>query len=429
MSLTPPTKQHEPVYGKLLLVPNGGCSPSDFSRNLTGHIALIKRGTCSFGDKSANAGKAGADAAIIYNNENGTLAGTLGSPSPYHIATFGVSAAEAAPWVAALQNGTTGLDAIAYIDSTVDEIMTTNVIAQTTAGDPENCVMLGGHSDSVAAGPGINDDGSGTISLLEIATQLTKYEVNNCVRFGWWAGEEEGLLGSTYYAEQLSAAENQKIRLFMDYDMMASPNGVFQIYNSTNGADPAGSGELRVLYEDWYKEQGLNFTYIVFDGRSDYVGFLDAGIPSGGIATGAEGIKTKEEASIFGGEAGAQYDPCYHELCDDINNLDLTEWEANTKVSKKKCSYTMRYSADKTPSSSPILSPHMLSHSTASPNALLLSRRDRCRARRRARLSSSTEATSSSCKQAFSLFDLIDTYNTLFMLNQLHSFHIHELAF
>ncbi|KAH0294811.1 Zn-dependent exopeptidase, partial [Aureobasidium sp. EXF-3399] len=332
MSLTPPTKQHEPVYGKLLLVPNGGCSASDFSRNMTGHIALIKRGTCSFGDKSANAGKAGADAAIIYNNDNSTLSGTLGSPSPYHIATFGVSAAEAAPWVAALQNGTTGLDAIAYIDSTVDEIMTTNVIAQTTAGDPENCVMLGGHSDSVAAGPGINDDGSGTISLLEIATQLTKYEVNNCVRFGWWAGEEEGLLGSTYYAEQLSAAENQKIRLFMDYDMMASPNGVFQIYNSTNGQNPAGSGELRVLYEDWYKEQGLNYTYIVFDGRSDYVGFLDAGIPSGGIATGAEGIKTKEEASIFGGEAGSQYDPCYHELCDDIHNLDLTEWEANTKL-------------------------------------------------------------------------------------------------
>lgn len=414
MSLTPPTKQHEPVYGKLLLVPNGGCSASDFSRNMTGHIALIKRGTCSFGDKSANAGKAGADAAIIYNNENGTLAGTLGSPSPYHIATFGVSAAEAAPWVTALQNGTTGLDAIAYIDSTVDEIMTTNVIAQTTAGDPENCVMLGGHSDSVAAGPGINDDGSGTISLLEIATQLTKYEVNNCVRFGWWAGEEEGLLGSTYYAEHLSAAENQKIRLFMDYDMMASPNGVFQIYNSTNSANPAGSGELRVLYEDWYKEQDLNYTYIVFDGRSDYVGFLDSGIPSGGIATGAEGIKTKEEASIFGGEAGAQYDPCYHELCDDIHNLDLDEWEANTKVSNIIHSVIPRFPADVTHSSSPTLSPLMPSHSMVSPSVWPLLRRDRCRARRRARLSSSTEAVSSSCRYAFPLFDLIDTYNTSF---------------
>jgi aminopeptidase Y len=353
MSLTPPTKQHEPVYGNLFLVPNGGCSASDFSRNLTGQIALIKRGTCSFGDKSANAGKAGADAAIIYNNEKGELSGTLGNPTPNHIATFGISAEDAAPWVTALQNGTTGIDAIAYIDATVDEIMTTNVIAQTTAGDPENCVMLGGHSDSVAPGPGINDDGSGTISLLEVAAQLTKYEVNNCVRFAWWAGEEEGLLGSTYYAEHLPAAENQKVRLFMDYDskylfvswsvrmiantylsVMASPNGVYQIYNSTDAVNPAGSGGLRQLYENWYKEQGLNYTYIVFDGRSDYVGFLESGIPSGGIATGAEGIKTKEEASIFGGKAGAQYDPCYHQLCDDIHNLDLTAWEVNTKVSK-----------------------------------------------------------------------------------------------
>jgi aminopeptidase Y len=414
MSLTPPTKQHEPVYGKLLLVPNGGCSASDFSRNMTGQIALIKRGTCSFGDKSANAGKAGADAAIIYNNADGELSGTLGNPSPNHIATFGISAEDVAPWVAALQNGTTGIDAIAYIDSTVDEIMTTNVIAQTTAGDPENCVMLGGHSDSVAPGPGINDDGSGTISLLEVAAQLTKYEVNNCVRFAWWAGEEEGLLGSTYYAEHLSAAENQKVRLFMDYDMMASPNFAYQVYNSTNEVNPAGSGELRILYEDWYKEQGLNFTYITLDGRSDYVGFLESGIPSGGIATGAEGVKTKEEASIFGGEAGAWYDPCYHQLCDDINNLNLTAWEVNTKVSKNMHFDTFLNTTNTNSSSSLTPSPLTPSLSMASPSVLLPLRRDRYRAPRRAHLNSSTEAVSSSCKHVFFLLDPIDTYNTLF---------------
>ncbi|KAI4726632.1 Zn-dependent exopeptidase [Aureobasidium sp. EXF-10728] len=331
-SLTPATQRHEPVYGDLLLVPNGGCSASDFPRNMTGQIALIKRGTCSFSDKSANAGRALADAAIIYNNENGTLSGTLGTPLPDHIATIGLSAQDAAPYVAKLQNSTRKLDAIVYIDATVDEIMTTNVIAQTTAGDPENCVMLGGHSDSVSAGPGINDDGSGTISLIEVATQLTKYDVNNCVRFAWWAAEEEGLLGSDYYATHLSASENQKIRLFMDYDMMSSINGVFQIYDATNEENPNGSGELRELYENWYRDNGHNYTFITFDGRSDYAGFLTAGIPSGGIATGAEGIKSKEEAKIFGGEAGTQYDPCYHQLCDNINNLDLSAWEVNTKL-------------------------------------------------------------------------------------------------
>ncbi|KAI5203254.1 hypothetical protein AUEXF2481DRAFT_64435 [Aureobasidium subglaciale EXF-2481] len=331
MSLTPATKQHEPVYGQLLLVPNGGCSASDFPVNMTGAIAFIKRGTCSFGDKSANAGRAGADAAVIFNNVAGELSGTLGTPSPDHVATFGISLEEATPYVDMLHNGTK-IDSIVYIDALVEEIMTTNIIAQTTAGDPENCVMLGGHSDSVAAGPGINDDGSGTISLIEVATQLTKYEVNNCVRFAWWAGEEEGLLGSYYYSQNLSPAENQKIRLFMDYDMMSSVNFAYQIYNATNEDNPLGSGELRILYEDWYKEQGLNYTYIDFDGRSDYAGFLDAGIPSGGIATGAEGIKTAEEARIFGGEAGAWYDPCYHQLCDDIHNLNATAWEVNTKL-------------------------------------------------------------------------------------------------
>jgi hypothetical protein len=193
----------------------------------------------------------------------------------------------------------------------------------------------------------------------------------------------------------------------------ASPNGVFQIYNSTNENNPAGSGELRVLYEDWYKEQGLNYTYIVFDGRSDYVGFLESGVPSGGIATGAEGIKTEEEASIFGGEAGAQYDPCYHQLCDDINNLDLTAWEVNTKVNKNMHSDMRNHPTDMTYSSSLTLSPLMPSHSMASPSVLLLLRRDRALARRRAHLCSSTRAASSSCRCVFSLLDLIHAYEIL----------------
>lgn len=102
-----------------------------------------------------------------------------------------------------------------YIDAVVSKIVTKNIVIQTIEGDPDNCVMLGAHSDSVSLGPGINDDGSGTLSLIEVAIQLTKFRVNNCVRFAWWSAEEEGLLGSDYYASQLSADENQKVRLFM----------------------------------------------------------------------------------------------------------------------------------------------------------------------------------------------------------------------
>lgn len=332
MSLTPPTPNKEAVYGPLVLVANEGCDASDYPANTTGSIALIRRGICSFGAKSAAAGKAGALAAVVYNNYPGSLSGTLESPSPNHVATFGLSNEAAQPYIEDLKAGKI-IPSSAWIDSIVRKTPTTNIIAQTKGGDQENCVMAGGHSDSVSEGPGINDDGTGSLTLLEIAINLPKYTVQNCVRFAWWAGEEEGLLGSDYYVSQLSPEENQKIRLFMDYDMMASPNFAYQVYNATNALNPVGSQELRDLYVDFYEANGQNYTFIPFDGRSDYDAFIKHGIPGGGIATGAEGIKTKAEQEMFGGVAGDWYDPCYHQLCDNVSNCDLGAWELNTKVS------------------------------------------------------------------------------------------------
>lgn len=332
MDLSPPTKNRQPVHGDLVLVANEGCKASDYPDSVKGNVAFIRRGECPFGTKSELAGKAGAIAAIVYNYDEDEVHGTLGTPSPDHIATLGLSGQQAKPVIEKLKKGTS-LDAIAYVDAEVNIINTMNIIAQTKEGDPDNCVMLGAHSDSVAAGPGINDDGSGSITLLEVATQLTKYSVNNCVRFAWWAGEEEGLLGSDYYVSVLPSEENLKIRLFMDYDMLASPNFAYQIYNATNAANPVGSEELRDLYIDWYTSKKLPYSFIPFDGRSDYDGFIRNGIPGGGIATGAEGIKTKEEERQFGGKAGDWYDPCYHQLCDDLSNLNLAAWEVNSRVS------------------------------------------------------------------------------------------------
>jgi aminopeptidase Y len=331
MSLTPPTKDNEPVYGDVVLVANSGCSASDYPEAVKDNIAFVQRGKCGFGDKSTLAGRAGAKAAVIYNNEKGALHGTMGTPNDDQIATFGISDEEAEKTLKKLKAGKS-VDAIAYIDGEVKTIHTLNIVAQTAQGDPDNCVMLGAHSDSVPEGPGINDDGSGSLSLLEVATHLTEYDVNNCVRFAWWAAEEEGLVGSDFYAASLSPAENEKVRLFMDYDMMGSPNFAYQIYNATNDASPVGSEELRDLYVDWYKAHNLSYTFIPFDGRSDYDGFIRAGIPAGGIATGAEGIKTKEEAKQFGGKAGDWYDPCYHQLCDDVGNVNVTAWEVNTRL-------------------------------------------------------------------------------------------------
>jgi aminopeptidase Y len=330
-SLSPPTKNKEAVSGRLVQIANVGCDQTDYPKNITGSIALIKRGTCPFSDKSALAGKAGAIAAVVYNNVEGELGGTLGTPLPEHVPTFGISSMDGAAFINDMSSGKQ-VASSAYMNSTVDATKTTNIIAQTKGGDQENCVMLGGHSDSVTEGPGINDDGSGTNTLLELAVQLSEFSVNNCVRFGWWSGEEEGLLGSDYYVSELSEAENIKIRVFMDYDMLASPNYAYQIYNATNALNPAGSEELRDLYIAYYESHGQNYTFIPFDGRSDYDAFIKNSIPGGGIAAGAEGVKTEAEAQMFGGTAGEWYDQCYHQICDTVDNLAVPAWEFNSRL-------------------------------------------------------------------------------------------------
>lgn len=333
LSLTPPTPDEAPVHGNLVLVSNYGCILSDFPKNLTkGNIVLVARGECSFGDKSINAGKAGAAGAIIYDKES-PLHGTLGEPTGHEVPTVAISTKDAQKYIDVLTKKPGHVfETTLYVDAYVRRIKTTNIIAETRGGDHDNVVSLGAHSDSVAEGPGINDDGSGTISLLEVAKQLTKYKVNNAVRFAWWAAEEEGLLGSYAYANSLSDEENKKVRLFMDYDMMASPNYEYQVYDANNKDHPNGSGTLKDLFTSWYVAHGLNYTLVPFDGRSDYVGFIDVGIPAGGIATGAEGVKTKKGVERFGGTAGEWFDPCYHQLCDNLGNPDYTAWVINTRL-------------------------------------------------------------------------------------------------
>ena len=78
------------------------------------------------------------------------------------------------------------------------------------------------------------------------------------------------------------------------------------------------------MFLDYFASQGLATEPTEFDGRSDYFGFINNGIPAGGLFTGAEGIKTADEAAIYGGTAGVAYDPCYHAACDDIDNLSNT---------------------------------------------------------------------------------------------------------
>jgi aminopeptidase Y len=201
-----------------------------------------------------------------------------------------------------------------------------NVIAETRTGDPGNVVMVGGHLDSVQRGPGINDNGSGSAAILETARQMALVQPRNKVRFAFWGGEESGLVGSTAYVNGLSLEQLGKIALYLNFDMIGSPNHVFFVYDGDNsdgvgaGPGPAGSTAIETTFENFYASRGVPYKGTDFSGRSDYGPFIASGIPAGGLFTGAEGIKTADEVVYWGGTAGQQYDPCYHLRCDTYDN-------------------------------------------------------------------------------------------------------------
>jgi Zn-dependent M28 family amino/carboxypeptidase len=214
---------------------------------------------------------------------------------------------------------------------------TSNVLAESKDGDPNNVIMAGAHLDSVNAGPGIQDNGSGSAAILEVAEQMAKVKPRNQVRFAWWGAEESGLVGSTYYVNNLSQEEIDQITLYLNFDMIGSPNHVFFIYDGDDsdgvgaGPGPEGSAQIEKLFEKYYSEVADKpFKGTDFSGRSDYGPFIAVGIPSGGLFTGAEGIKTAEEVALWGGTAGEQYDPCYHLACDTYNNINLEAYDTNS---------------------------------------------------------------------------------------------------
>ena len=310
-----------------------GCNASDFAGFPAGHIALISRGACTFALKATNAYNAGASGVVIYNNTTGTLNGTLSNTFTLDISVTSVTQ-DVGQQLAALVPG--GLVMRLKTDTFRGTATTSNVFAETTSGDPNNVVVVGAHLDSVNAGPGINDNGSGSAALLEVAEQMAKVKPRNMVRFAWWGAEESGLVGSTYYVNNLSPEEQAKIALYLNFDMIGSPNHVFFIYDGDDSdgvgapAGPAGSAQIEKTFEKYFTMVGQPFKGTDFSGRSDYGPFIAVGIPSGGLFTGAEGIKTADEAATWGGTAGDQYDPCYHLACDTYNNNNNLALDVNS---------------------------------------------------------------------------------------------------
>jgi aminopeptidase S len=186
--------------------------------------------------------------------------------------------------------------------------------------------MIGAHLDSVPGGPGIVDDGSGVAAVLEIAAQLAKAAPGgNTVRFALFGSEETDALGSTSYVENLSAEERGKIMLYLNVDMIASPNGGYLIQGGTGDESeetgPRGSADIAQVLIDNLTRTGVTPQRIPFVG-DDETAFVKAGIPSAGAENGDKRKKTAEQAKAWGGEAGAVYDPCYHKACDRLEGVN-----------------------------------------------------------------------------------------------------------
>jgi Zn-dependent M28 family amino/carboxypeptidase len=324
------------VTAQMVVLPEDattGCEAGDFAGTVvTGAIVVIRRGGCTFLQKATNAAAAGAVHAIISNSATGAdlLGGAMGQPAPIPV---GFTDFATGNTLVALSGQTATADPSVEVRTTTSR----NVVAQTRKGRTDNVVMAGAHLDSVEVGPGINDNGSGSSGLLEVALELGgRSNVENAVRFAWWGSEELGLIGSQAYVDALTFEEQLDIALYLNFDMIGSPNAAYFVYDGDDsdavgaGPGPYGSAQIEETLASFIGGQlGVPTQGTDFSGRSDYGGFIAVGIPSGGLFTGAEGIKTAEQAALWGGTAGIAYDPCYHAACDNLGNVDRQAFDRN----------------------------------------------------------------------------------------------------
>ncbi|CAF4156226.1 unnamed protein product [Rotaria sordida] len=362
-------------YVPISVIPNEGCSDNDWlaaNPSPNGRVALVKRGDCNFLDKAVLASKYNVAALLFYND--GTSPGrispifvSLGQnnelPALFLSYTLGQELADAA------RNPLNNVGVRITISLTDESRYPVgNICADTPTGDATQTIVIGGHSDSVPAGPGINDNGSGSAANLGLAVALARlFETSTYekykyrVRFCWWGAEEVGLLGSDFHVQQAGISTVVGERLIdylinLNYDMLGSPNYMFGIYDArtANNNTPAhalpGSHKITNLYREWFIRQNLPWNNTDFSGRSDYGPFLAKGIVAGGLFSGADDMKSLDERNYYdkmlgqglGGIAGAIHDPCYHRACDSIQNINVFAFEKMVQAAAYVLEYLAR---------------------------------------------------------------------------------------
>jgi Zn-dependent M28 family amino/carboxypeptidase len=328
--------------GPLVVVPAGdapGCTPDGYANlPVRGAVVVVDRGACYLIDKATAAAAAGAVALVIANNaDEEAFSAGMSAGDDSRIPVLSVSKA-----VGEQLKRSTG-EATVTIDAMTENIKTHNVIAQTRTGATDNVVMVGGHLDSVAAGPGINDNGTGVAAVLETALQMgSSPDVANAVRFAFWSGEEEGLFGSFDYVHSLDEDALKDIALYLNFDMLGSPNTCYFTSDANQSSPPDPDIGLQLIPEG---SPGIERTLVAaleaqgatpedgpLDGRSDFDSFTRAGVPIGNLDTGADEKKSAEQVQQWGGQIGKACDPNYHSAKDTVDNVNTDALAKTSRV-------------------------------------------------------------------------------------------------
>lgn len=308
-----------------------GCEAADYDGvDVAGAVVVVDRGVCTFAVKEQVAADRGAAALLVVNIEDGPLEGAgLGAESEPRIPVGGIAGTDRDK---VARSSTVTLRLLTRTETT----RTRNVIAQTSTGSSDNVVVVGAHLDSVPEGPGINDNATGVAAVLETALRLgDDPNITNAVRFAFWGAEEVGLVGSARYLESLSDEERLDIALYLNFDMLGSPNPGYLVFDGDDsdavgaGPGPEGSAGIERTFARFFDEKGIIADGTDFDGRSDYGPFVALGIPAGGVFSGGDEPKTEEQAAKWGGTAGEAFDPNYHTPEDTADNIDRAAFATN----------------------------------------------------------------------------------------------------
>ncbi|KAH3762188.1 M20/M25/M40 family metallo-hydrolase [Pelomyxa schiedti] len=316
------------VYGAPLCNVSGpGCTDADYLGCPNGAVAVITDpgNVCSWSEKVAVAVNNSASMIMGYSAQSPT------SPPRYYFSTYnhpipGITVTGNLAQMLLAYGSTAALNVEFSIESTI--VSTANLIAETPTGDPNNVVTVGAHLDSASEAPGINDNGSGSMTLLEIALVVSKTKmsdwIKNKIKFMWWAAEEYGLVGSFLYLQGLNMTERAKIVCNLNMDMISSPNYILEIINGSTVTQPTaqyGSIQIQKMLSDYIESQDYHYKLINSHGASDYYPFNYYGIPANMVEGGAGELKTGDDRDLFGGVCNVAADPCYHQSCDNMDNF------------------------------------------------------------------------------------------------------------